>query len=291
MRTTDGVAIALALTLGACRASPPRETATAARSSSSAVREESKPPPESVVLDETACQKGSGIGCNNLGVDHLDANGIPTDVRRAAELFSKSCEMGTPAGCGNLGTMYLRGAGIAPDVVRAIGLLTRACDGAWLHACFILGDLYMSEGPHEDAALSARILTRACDGGHTLSCAGEGVLYQAGRGVTKDLVKAHNLLAPACEQGIAFACTSLGNVLVEDDTARTDVGGALLAFEKGCTNDNPSGCYVYGVMCASGRFGPEAVARANSLLRRACTLSHGDACALLAQRVRTPSVP
>ena len=39
-------------------------------------------------------------------------------------------------------------------------------------------------------------------------------------------------------------------------------------------------------MCASGKLGDACVDRADSLLKRACDLNYGDACAALARRMQ-----
>jgi TPR repeat protein len=140
------------------------------------------------------------------------------------------------------------------DERRAIGLLTRACDASWSLACYWLGDIYFS-GEFEDPPQAFLVWERACKANDQRSCASEGVMLQLGKGVGKDLRRALALLTEACKAGVFHACTASANMMAEGDGVPRDVGRARAAYEKGCSDEYPAGCYVLGLMCASGKLG------------------------------------
>jgi uncharacterized protein len=236
--------------------------------------------PQSVVgLYKRACEGGSGLGCNNLGLVYLEGrSGARRDAARSLTFFQRACDLGTAGGCGNLGYLLHEGTEVPRDDVRAIGLLTRACDASWWDACYWLADIYFG-GEHEDLPNAYAVVERACKtGNHERSCATQGIMLQLGSGVVKDPRHAKSLLGRACEAGVAFACTSLGTLLMEGSPS--DIERARERYARGCTDDHPGGCYVYGMQCASGVFGDHCAT--DALLRHACEKRHADACAALA---------
>lgn len=230
---------------------------------------------------ERGCDGGSPRDCNELALAFLEGrSGAQIDRARAARVFERGCELGGAGACGNLGFLFKEGVGVPQDTVRAIGLLTRACDGAWWEGCRLLGDLYFS-GDHEDLPRAFLVVDRACKAGHQRSCGSAGILLTLAKGVPKDLERALTLSDRACAAGVAFACTNLGNVLVE---SAADLARVRAAYQQGCTDDNPAGCYVFGAMCATGKLGKADVSRAEPLFRRACDHGHEAACATLERR-------
>jgi TPR repeat protein len=78
---------------------------------------------------------------------------------------------------------------------------------------------------------------RGCLSGDARSCSVLGVMYEEGRGVRRDAARARALYAHACSAGNAPACTNLGRLVQERDTA-----GALVAFEVACHRGDVEGC-------------------------------------------------
>jgi TPR repeat protein len=253
---------------------PPPQVAPVASSSASSV----KLPSTRFELSLLACQKGSSDGCNTAGALLADgSDGLTPDAARSESLFQRACDLGSAAGCGNLGAL-LR----SRDELHAIGLLTRSCDASWWPGCYVLADIYAT-GDREDLPLAAALLTRACNGKHQPSCASLAILYQAGTGVPRNVTKARTLLEGACDADVDTGCAFLGNLLVSDDAHRAEeTERARAAFEKGCTDAFPMGCYLFALACAKGFLGDAAVAQSVPLMRRACERGYGDACAVLA---------
>ena len=148
----------------------------------------------------------------------------------------------------------------------------------------MLSDLYFA-GDHEDLPRSFLVVDRACRAGHQRSCGSAGILLALGKGIPKDLERARMLSDQACKAGVDYACTNLGNLLLASaaEPARTRA-----AYEKGCTDDNAAGCYVFGIICAAGRLGSADVTRAGPLFRRACEHGEEAACAKLERQGDKP---
>jgi TPR repeat protein len=245
-----------------------------------------KSPADSVGLYTRACDEGSAMGCNNLGLVYLEGRlGQARDVAKAVRLLQRACDLNPRSlGCVSLGFLLHQGESVPKDELRALGLLTRACDAeSWL-GCYWLGEVYAGS-ERDDPARALEVWERACKAGEQRSCTGQAVLLTEGRGVAKDTKRAVPLLEAACKKEVALACTLLGNLSIEGDGVARDVERARSVYAKGCTDDNPQGCYIYGLLCASGKLGEDYVERAESLLRHACDLRYADACAALASRL------
>jgi TPR repeat protein len=125
-------------------------------------------------LFQRACDLGHGPACNNLGLAHDGARGIPQDSERAMTAFERSCSLGFAEGCSNQGTLYENGRGVSVN----------------------LGD-------------AQRLYNLACRRGSALGCSNLGVLYSKGLGVNVDETVAAGLFAGACTGGSEIGCTNL----------------------------------------------------------------------------------
>lgn len=231
-----------------------------------------------------ACDGGSAAGCNNLGLRLLEGrDGEKADPKGAEALFQRACDLGDATACGNLGFL-LR----TRDPARAIGVLTRACDRSVWFACYWLSDIY-SEGDYEDLPLAFSVAVRGCKAGNELSCGNEAIFYWLGHGTAKDEDKASRLFDKACKAGVAFACTGLANLLLASSSSAQSVERIRAAYEAGCVDSFPAGCYMFGLACGSGKLGSDYVPRAEPLLRRACQKGHADACTALAKHIEEES--
>jgi hypothetical protein len=66
--------------------------------------------------------------CTNLGVQYEQAQGVATDLAKAAALYQKSCQGGDAQGCSNLGNNYLYGSGVAYNKAKGRELLQKGCN-------------------------------------------------------------------------------------------------------------------------------------------------------------------
>jgi TPR repeat protein len=265
---------------------PPAPPVVAPLAAPSASAASGKAPADAVGLYTRACDEGSAMGCNNLGLAYVDGGlGQARDVAKGARLLQRSCDLNPGSmGCTNLGFLLHQGEVLPKDELRALGLLTRACDAESWQGCYWLGEVYAGS-ERNDPARALQVWERGCKGGDQKSCTGQALFLVLGKGVAKDTKRAVPLLETACKKEVAAACTLLGNLTIEGDGVARDVERAGRLYAKGCADDNAQGCYIYALVCASGRLGEDYVERADTLLRHACDLRWADACAMLASRL------
>lgn len=104
---------------------------------------------------------------NSLGMLYLEGRGAPADPREAVRLFRKAAEAGDGAGAFNLAMRYLDGEGVLPDAAVAARWLEKAA----------------ADGNPKNVTSVAKLQL--------------GRLYEEGRGVEPDPVKALHLYEQA----------------------------------------------------------------------------------------------
>ena len=129
-------------------------------------------------LYQQACDDGSMLECNLLGIMYLTGEGVTQDFGRAVTLFEQACDGEIMEGCSRLGVMYANGAGVTQDFGRAVTLFEQACEGGETQGCSQLDQLYrlMTVALLEQLALEDRILTIGVEASGTLSAADPAVL-------------------------------------------------------------------------------------------------------------------
>ena len=79
---------------------------------------------------ETACIRGSGLGCFEVGTDYEEGKGsMKQDYSRAADYYRKACNFGYNTGCNNLASLYAAGQGVKQDLTQAAALYRKSCNG------------------------------------------------------------------------------------------------------------------------------------------------------------------
>jgi hypothetical protein len=63
-------------------------------------------------LFQRGCDLGHAPACNNLGLAHEAAQGVPQDYTRAMSAFERACSGGFAEGCSNQGTLFEHGLGV-----------------------------------------------------------------------------------------------------------------------------------------------------------------------------------
>ena len=181
-----------------------------------------------VNLEVTACGRGSGWACNELGI--LVAERAAGGRSELAERFPPqvsfrhACRLDFEAGCLNAaiapGTatlvhrppslgdyeLLLEAKALPRDPTPA-DLLEGACEQGWTDGCMSLGYLFAASAlvPH-DAARAAVGFEQACHGGNAEGCAVIGRMYRDGEGVVVDPVRATWFRDRACRLGLASSC-------------------------------------------------------------------------------------
>jgi hypothetical protein len=142
--------------------------------------------------------------------------GVPSDARKAAELYRRSLDDGNIAVSVNLGLMYLQGNGVEKDAKEAVRLFRRGAEAGLAKAETNLGRMYYDgNGVEQDYAKAILWLTRAADQGAAIAQSNLAVIYLEGHGVKRDPVEAYKwfLLARDDDSAAAQAITVLNREL------------------------------------------------------------------------------
>lgn len=158
---------------------------------------------------ETLCS--DGLGCNAAGVAYAEnADASDDDLNLAARLFQRSCDLGHGPACNNLGLAHESARGVPQDYERAMQAFERACSLGFAEGCSNQGALYEhGRGVSANLGDARRLYNMACRRGSALGCSNLGVLYAKGLGVNEDETVAARLFAQACTAGSEVACTNL----------------------------------------------------------------------------------
>jgi len=126
-------------------------------------------PKEAVDVFTRLCNEDHAAACSGAAAAHYFARGVAWDVGQAFTLYEKACTLGDAIACAAVGEMWQYGVGQEPDATKAYASYQKACDAGNQPAC----------------GRAAWYLER-----------GEG-------GAAKDVTRAENLYAGACEKGEA----------------------------------------------------------------------------------------
>ena len=187
-------------------------------------------------LADTACVGEDRIACADVALDLVDGVGVVRDVSRGIALLDADCWRGVGAACRGLGEALSRGAGGPAKDERIRDAFKGACNLKDATACARYGtfhvtgmfglpsnlDLarllhddacklgsgegcYLAAGPLSTRSVAAH--TRACALGWPTACHELGLATRDGRdGAVEDKGRALELLADACDGGLANAC-------------------------------------------------------------------------------------
>lgn len=168
-----------------------------------ALRTFSGPSAESLCVD--------GLGCNAAGASYAEApEATDADLAMAARLFKRGCDFGHAPACNNLGIAHSSARGVPQDYAAAMTSFERACSGGFAEGCSNQGTLFEHGlGVPVNVGDAQRAYNQACRRGSALGCSNLGVLYSQGRGVEVNEGAAARLFAEACRAGSKVGCTNL----------------------------------------------------------------------------------
>ena len=221
-------------------------------------------------LYQKAADKGNAFAQNQLGTLYQSGEGVPKDLRKAAELYQKAADQGGAMAQNNLGTLYQSGQGVPKDLGKATELYQKAADQGNAFAQNSLGVLYQSgEGVPKDLRKAAELYQKAADQENAIAQANLGWLYQSGRGVPKDLRKAADLYQKAADQGNAFAQNALGWLYENGRGVPTDSVKAAELYQKAADQGYAVAQSNLAWLHQNGLGVPKDLAKAAELLRKA----------------------
>ena len=170
---------------------------------------------------------------NRLGVLYEKGEGVPKDLRKAAELYQKAADQGYAEAQCNLGLLYQKGEGVPKDVGKAAELFQKAADQGYARGEFDVSILYYNgEGVPKDVGKAAELFQKAASQGYAPAQFSLGMLYQNGEGVPKDVWKAAELFQKAADQKDADAQFSLGLLYENGEGVPEDLGKARELYQK-----------------------------------------------------------
>jgi TPR repeat protein len=158
---------------------------------------------------DRACSSNSAFGaCLLLGGYLVEGSrGVTRDVARGQAMLESACAHDEHTACFYLGH-YIGAKTLKGSDATMIDYLKKACDGGEGGGCSELGVLMErgEAGLAKDYDAALRQYTKGCDLDDDMACRNEGVMYELGRGTTKDLAKAGVLYDKCCAGGNDQCC-------------------------------------------------------------------------------------
>ena len=130
---------------------------------------------------------------------------------------------------------------------------------------FELGRVLYASGASDAEAVT--LFRRASDAGHPLAPVSLGLLYELGRGVPKDEVKAYAIYREAAGAGKPFAMTNLARLLNLGRGVEKNPAEALKWLQKAAELGDPGALGMLGTAYATGAVLPKNDAKAIELWR------------------------
>ncbi len=143
-------------------------------------------------LYKKSCNLDEGAACNALGANIGGNVGVEFNEKKQLSLYEKACTLNNPDGCINLGVLYRNDKN---DIKHANELFIKACDLKGSYGCYFYGEALQKEENFKEAAIYHQ---KSCDLNNESACLDLAKLYQEGKGVTKDEVKAQELFKKSC---------------------------------------------------------------------------------------------
>lgn len=143
---------------------------------------------------------------SKLGYAYFIGDGVPTDIKKANDLWSEAAKQGDGAAQGYLGMDYLDGFGLPKDSELAIALLKKATSQEVPFAQYLLGKAYVSgDGVPKDTVRGAALIKQAAIMGVGGAQDDIGLMYANGEGVAADNVLAYAWFNISAAQGSVTA--------------------------------------------------------------------------------------
>lgn len=207
---------------------------------------------------ETLGARGGGQAYFNLGILYEDGLGVAPDLGRAIAYYELAAREGSRSAQYRLGMLYAAGDKLAADPERA---------RHWLTAAAAAGDA-------DAAAALDRLEGRAASGADSLAAA--EALYRSGR--YEEAARAYRSLA---ERGSARALARLGWLYEAGRGVERDLGEAARLFRRAAQAGDAEAQYALAVMLATGAGQARDEAESLQWLKQAAAQGHPEARAAL----------
>jgi hypothetical protein len=141
----------------------------------------------------------------------------------------------------------------------------------------------ISSYKNQDFPAAAKSWQQACDAGEAKGCFGVGVMYEDGKGVTKDAKRAVDLYSRACDQSYSTACYNLGLMYGNARGVPADLKRAADLYRRACDGGNAASCNNLAIQYANGQGVPRDDKKAADLYKRSCDAGDKAGCRNLAR--------
>ncbi len=149
-----------------------------------------------------------------------------------------------------LSLLALLGAAAVASSCGEVSRLRARCLSGEVPACTQVGDMYASgRGVDRDLGRAAEMYARACDGGAADVCNTLGEIYEKTAGLEGGMERAAAMFERACTGGSAAGCLNLGLTFA----AREDMPRAISLYDRSCAGGWAAGCHQLGLVYRAGR--------------------------------------
>jgi hypothetical protein len=146
----------------------------------------------------------------------------------------------------------------------------------------------ISSYKNQDFSTTASLWQQACEAGEPKGCFGVGVMYEDGKGVSKNVKRAVDLYKRACDQNYATGCYNLGLMYGNGRGVPEDLKRAADLYRRACDGGNAAACNNLGIQYANGRGVQHDDKKAADLYKRSCDAGDSAGCKNLARLVGQP---
>ena len=168
-----------------------------------------------------------------LGELYLNGEGVPQDVKQAANWFKLAAEKGDPEAEFALGLLYARGRGVEKDIAKAIELFTKAADSGQKHAQFNLAYMALQgQDVKRDVTRALDLFTKSAKQGVPDSQYALATLYQSDLFPIPNLDQASYWMRKAAQNGFTDAQLEYGLMLFKGRGVQKDYGAAQAWIEQ-----------------------------------------------------------
>ena len=127
-----------------------------------------------------------------LAVLYITGDGVPEQVVKAAEWYTKAAEQGHVEAQFNIGVLYVNGIGVQLDFAKAGEWFSKAASQGSAAAEFNLSMMHLrGDGFEKNLQRAAELMASAAEKGLPLAQYHLGIMYSNGEGVSRDLVQAY----------------------------------------------------------------------------------------------------
>ena len=231
-------------------------------------------------MDLSKCDKAATLYTKGLGMQR--------NFDKAKALYTKACENGNIEACNALNQnskyhfalSFINGEGVKQDLIEGMRLLGEVCDSndvEAVSACVMTGDIYQNPKSQigQDFAKAKIYFEKACllDAS---KCDRAAFLYARGKGAPKNLSKAGELYAKACENGNIEACNGYRDIaLYSNLNIKNATCDDVAKLGAACRFEAIEACNKLGLMYSDG------ICRQNLDMARAW---YGKSCDLLDEK-------